>query len=447
MDDTALDARDDWSLLHAVSECLGLAESMEASLRALLLPAPDPEAAQLGLWTLDEAETTATCLAVLPATQVPTPDDLGLPLPIAQLLAHPGLPIFLLPDDPRLTATTREAWATHTIAAALGLPLVLRGRVIGVLTIHWTRPVALDPRAHRIYRALAPHAARLLDTHVVSERHRVSLAAWHRERRLYDTVLDHVPVGILCIEGPTRRPLLTNRMARVMLAGDPTPVSEPLPLAYMLHPGTDQPVLASELAGVRAAITGERQVRDLDLLPPGGPRMSVETIGVPVLDADGAVDQVVVVMADITGRKHVAEERARLQQAVIDAQATALIERSTPLIPITDDVLVMPLIGTIDHARGQGILDVALQGARDRRARVTILDITGVPTLDTQAAAVLTRTAQALRLLGVEPVLSGVRPAVAQTLIELGVSLAGIVTCGSLQAAIEHALRRPGKRS
>ena len=204
----------------------------------------------------------------------------------------------------------------------------------------------------------------------------------------------------------------------------------------------DKPVSADELAGVRAALTGERQQRELDLIPPGGSRISVETIGVPVLDADGKIDQVVVVMTDITGRKQAAEERAHLQDEVIKAQAAALVERSTPLIPIMDDVLVMPLIGVIDHDRGQGILDVALQGARDRRARVMILDITGVPSLDTQAAAVLTRTARALRLLGVVPVLSGVRPAVAQALSGLDVPLAGIVTCGSLQAGIEYALRR-----
>ena len=170
--------------------------------------------------------------------------------------------------------------------------------------------------------------------------------------------------------------------------------------------------------------------------------MSVETIGVPVLDADGNVDQVVVVMSDITGRKQAAEERARLQEEVIRAQAAALVERSTPLIPITDDILVMPLIGTIDRERGHGILEVALQGARERRARVTILDITGVPSIDAQAAAVLTSAAQALRLLGVVPVLSGVGPAVADALVSLDVALTGIVTCGSLQDAIQYALRR-----
>ncbi len=456
MTDTVQDALDDWSLLHAVSERLGAAETIEATLQALMLPAPAPTEGELCLWTIeceaDGAPSWSTLVGVRTAAGRPARAELGTrhfvpELPLARVcLSSPGVPLLIssVTDDPRLDETTRAPWRALDVEAAIVLALTLRGRIAGLMTIHWARRVALGPRELRVYQALAPHAALLLDNLVMVERERRMLAESQRERRLMATVLDHVPVGILCIEGPTRRPLLTNRTARLMLTGDPTPVSEPLPLAHMLHPGTDEPVTAGELAGVRAALTGERQQRELDLIPPGAPRIAVETIGVPVLDADGKVDQVVVVLTDITGRKQAAEERARLQEEVIQAQAAALVERSTPLIPITDDILVMPLVGIIDRERGQGVLEVALQGARDRRARVTILDITGVPAIDSEAAAVLTRTAHALRLLGVAPVLSGVRPAVARALIGLGVPLTGVVTCGSLQAGIEYALRSAG---
>jgi anti-anti-sigma regulatory factor/PAS domain-containing protein len=359
-------------------------------------------------------------------------------------LTHPGVPVLIpsVDGDARLDAHVRELGRALGITAAIMLSLALRGRIVGLLTIQWARPVALGAREQRVYQALACHVALALDNLVMTDRMGCLLAESQRERRLLSTVLEHVPVGILCIAGPTRRPLLTNRMGRLMLTGDPGPVSEALPLAHMLYPDTDEPICAEDLAGVRAARTGQRQERELDLIPPGGSRISVVTIGVPVLDADGKVDQVVVVMNDITGRKRAAQERAQLQEAVIQAQAAALVERSTPLIPITDDILVMPLIGLIDDARGQGILDVALQGARERRARVTILDVTGVPSIDAQAAAVLTRTAQALRLIGVVPVLSGVCPAVSRALVELDVPLTGIVTCGSLQAGIKYAMRR-----
>ena len=454
MTDTLQHTLDDWSLLQAASERLGAAETMESTLQGLMIPAPARTEGELCLWTIEcEADGTPswlTLVGVLPAAGQPAGVEAGarhfLPeQPCAGLsLGSPGVPVLIasVREDPRLDARAREPWRAPDARSMIVMTLMLRGRVVGLLTIQWTREVALGPREQRVYQALAVHAALLLENLVMVEQQRRLLAESLRERRLLSTVLDHVPVGILCIEGATRRPVLTNRTARVMLTGDPQPVSEAVPLAHMLHPGTDEPVSADDLAGVRAARTGQRQERELDLVSPGMPRISVETIGVPVLQADGTVDQVVVVMTDITGRKQAAQERAQLQEAVIRAQAAALVERSTPLIPITDDILVMPLIGTIDPDRGQGILEVALQGARDRRARVMILDVTGVPSIDTQAAAALIRTAQALRLLGVVPVLSGIRPDVARALVGLDVAMTGIVTCGSLQTGIEFALRR-----
>lgn len=455
--DAAQDALDDWSLLIQVTGRLAAADSVVASLQALTLPSPAPGEGEVCLWTIDEYDgvTSATIVAVAPAEGRPARAQVGTRWPLSRmpltgsLVDGPMVPVLSanISDDPRIDADLRRTLVSGSgVDAMIGIGLTLRGQLAGLLTIVWPRPLPLGPREHRLYSVLASHAVLLLDAYVKSERQRVLQVEVERERRLVATVMDHVPVGILCIDGPSRNPLLTNRMARVLLAGSPDPVSGPLPIAHMLLPGTDQPIDASQLAGVRAARTGVRQSCDLDLKVPGGPRVSVETIGVPVHDADGKVDQVVVVMTDITGRKQAAEERARLQEEVIAAQAAALIERSTPLIPITDDVLVMPLIGTIDRERGQGVLAAALQGARDRRARVTILDITGVPAIDDQAAAALTRTAQALRLLGVEPVLSGVRPAVAQALLALETPLTGIVTCGSLQAGIEYALRRLGQR-
>ena len=95
--------------------------------------------------------------------------------------------------------------------------------------------------------------------------------------------------------------------------------------------------------------------------------------------------------------------------------------------------------------RGHQVLDTVLAGASQSRARVAIIDITGVRTIDTQAAAVLTNAAQALRLLGVIPVLTGIKAEVAQTLVSLGIDLTGIVTRSTLQAGIQYALHQLGK--
>lgn len=126
----------------------------------------------------------------------------------------------------------------------------------------------------------------------------------------------------------------------------------------------------------------------------------------------------------------------------IRQQAAALLELSTPLIPITDEVLVMPLIGVVDSRRASQVLDTLLQGIVDRHARAAILDITGVAVVDTKVADALIRTAHAVRLLGAEVVLTGIRPDVAQTLVALGAELGGLVTRGTLQAGIRYALRR-----
>lgn len=142
---------------------------------------------------------------------------------------------------------------------------------------------------------------------------------------------------------------------------------------------------------------------------------------------------------DLTERKRAAEERAHLQERIIRAQAAALAELSTPLIPISDDVVVMPLIGAIDDQRMQQVLAALLSGVERRHARAAILDITGVPIVDSQVATGLVMAAQATRLLGARVILTGIRPEVAQALVDLGVDLSYIVTHSTLQSGIAYA--------
>jgi PAS domain S-box-containing protein len=150
---------------------------------------------------------------------------------------------------------------------------------------------------------------------------------------------------------------------------------------------------------------------------------------------------------DLTERKREAEERARLQERIIQAQAAALAELSTPVIPISDQVLVMPLIGAIDSDRARQVLEALLHGIERSRAQVAILDITGVPLVDTQVAKSLLVAAQAVRLLGARVVLTGIRPEVAQTLVGLGVDLREIVTQSTLQNGIAYAMHQRADRS
>lgn len=132
------------------------------------------------------------------------------------------------------------------------------------------------------------------------------------------------------------------------------------------------------------------------------------------------------------------------QEAELAAQAAALAELSTPLIPISDHVVVMPLIGAIDHQRAERVVEALLGGVASANARVAILDITGVPAVDSEIADALIRAARAVRLIGAEVVLTGIRPEVARTLVAIGADLSGIPTRGTLWSGITYAMTRRG---
>jgi rsbT co-antagonist protein RsbR len=157
---------------------------------------------------------------------------------------------------------------------------------------------------------------------------------------------------------------------------------------------------------------------------------------------DGKLREVVSFGVDVTERKRAEVERQRLQDEVIAMQAATLAELSTPLIPISESIVAMPLIGAIDNARAERIMESLLAGIAETRARTAILDITGVAVVDTQVADALLRAARAVRLLGTDVVLTGIRPDVAQTLISLGTNFEGIVTRGTLQSGIAFAMQR-----
>jgi CheY-like chemotaxis protein len=132
--------------------------------------------------------------------------------------------------------------------------------------------------------------------------------------------------------------------------------------------------------------------------------------------------------------------RAAMAEQIIALQAKQLHELSTPIIPITDWLVAMPLIGVMDDARAAHALEAARRGASERRAEIVIIDITGVPNVDAAVASTLLRAARALRLIGARTVLTGIRPEVARTLVDVEMDPRGIVTRGTLQSGIAYAM-------
>jgi ABC-type sugar transport system substrate-binding protein len=138
--------------------------------------------------------------------------------------------------------------------------------------------------------------------------------------------------------------------------------------------------------------------------------------------------------------------QVRLQREIIDAQRSMIKELSTPIIPISDQIVVLPLIGTIDSARALQIMESMLGAISARRSAALIIDITGVPVVDTGVANHLLQAARAAQLLGSMVILVGISPEVAQTLVQLGIDLSSIPTYSSLQFGLEYARASVNKR-
>lgn len=164
--------------------------------------------------------------------------------------------------------------------------------------------------------------------------------------------------------------------------------------------------------------------------------------GFVIRDEQGTPRAMAAIVRDLTEAKQAEHERQMLQQQVIDAQQVAIRELSTPLIPLAHNVVLMPLIGSIDSSRAQLVMETLLEGVAHYQADTVILDITGVSVVDTQVANAFIQAAQAVRLLGARVILTGIGPTMAQTLVHLGVDLSTLETRGSLQRAVTEALRK-----
>ncbi|GHH66325.1 polyvinylalcohol dehydrogenase [Kitasatospora indigofera] len=138
------------------------------------------------------------------------------------------------------------------------------------------------------------------------------------------------------------------------------------------------------------------------------------------------------------------ETYSKTREEIIGAQAEQLLELSTPVVKLWDGVVAVPLVGTLDSARTQVVMEKLLQTLVDTGSEQAIIDITGVPAVDTEVAQHLLKTVVAARLMGAECTISGIRPQIAQTIVALGIQFGDIVTKATLADALKHALRRIG---
>jgi rsbT co-antagonist protein RsbR len=142
---------------------------------------------------------------------------------------------------------------------------------------------------------------------------------------------------------------------------------------------------------------------------------------------------------------HTVEAFQKGREEVILRQQQELLELSTPVVQLWDGILALPLIGTLDSARTQVVMESLLERIVETGAPIAIIDITGVPTVDTLVAQHLLKTVAAARLMGADCIISGIRPQIAQTIVHLGVDLGSVVTKATLADAFAIALQRTGK--
>jgi rsbT co-antagonist protein RsbR len=138
------------------------------------------------------------------------------------------------------------------------------------------------------------------------------------------------------------------------------------------------------------------------------------------------------------------EAYAAAREQIINDQSMSMMELSTPVVRLWDGIIAVPLVGTLDSARTQLVMEKLLETLVATGAEHAVLDITGVPTVDTEVAQHLLKTVSAARLLGADCIVSGIRPQVAQTIVSLGIEFGDIATKATLADALAHALRKSG---
>ncbi|WP_437735006.1 STAS domain-containing protein [Sorangium sp. So ce1335] len=164
----------------------------------------------------------------------------------------------------------------------------------------------------------------------------------------------------------------------------------------------------------------------------------------PILNERGEVTHVAGVTLDVTPAKRTEQElRAKLD--LIERQRQVIRSLSTPIIQVWDRVLTLPLVGMFDSARAADVMEGVLREVVRTQARYAILDLTGIEAMDTETADHLLKLAAAIKLLGAEGIITGIHPAIAQTIVGLGVDLTSIETRSSLRQGLEYCIRRMGR--
>ena len=366
--------------------------------------------------------------------------------PLMQDIVETKEPIMLL--DAQADERFRPPGGAEGVRGWVGVPLVVQDNVVGVMTVASQQPGAYDNEAVQTLMAFASQAAiafRNVTLFSELEDHRTRLeeqvAERTRELRGFQALAETAPDVILLSD--LQQNVSYANPAFYTIFGYDAASNEAVGLSIteLAEEGAWAEIEKEVVAALKAA--GSHR-GNMTLVRRDGGTFLADVITFPVRDSDETPTARAYLIRDITVEQRFQQEQDRLREDLISAQQRLIEELSTPIIPVTDDVLVVPLIGSIGYARAQRIIEALLKGIEDCQAQIVILDITGVPQVDSEVANHLMQAALAARLLGTEAMLVGITPQVAQAFVDLDIDLSGIVTRSDLQSGIEYALSRMG---
>jgi len=246
------------------------------------------------------------------------------------------------------------------------------------------------------------------------------------EARLLRAVIDSIPICLWVID---REGIFTYHEGMGLKVAGLRPRQHVGKNIFELYPSDDG-------GGLRRALAGEPM------------RTSGEAHGVywdswllPVRDDAGDVTSVIGFTLDVSETKR-AEQELRIQLERVEKQQQVIRELSTPIIEVWDGVLTLPMVGVLDTVRTSDVMESLLTRVTQTGAQFAILDLTGVEVVDTKVASHLISLINAIRLLGAEGIITGIKPTVAQTMVALGLDLTRIVTRANLKAGLKHCIQR-----
>jgi rsbT co-antagonist protein RsbR len=348
--------------------------------------------------------------------------------------------------DERLTDREREFMSKLGVQSVIICPMVSRNRVTGYILAEKRIKRGFTTDDLGLYQAIADYAAAAIETARIVTTMEQQIEDRTREVAIFHALAENATYGVW-MATPEGVVNYANRATHQIFgyeyedAGDKREMIG-LPVNRFFTPETCDQLEAHW----PSLLEGRAWQNEFDGLRKDDSTFSLLMVAFGILDAQGNPLAVASINLDVTEQKQLEAEQDRLNREIINAHEQLIGELSTPLIPVTESILVLPLVGTVESVRAQQIMESLLKGVENYDAQVVIIDITGVPVLDTAVANHLIQITNAASLLGAKTVLVGIVPRVAQTLVELGVDLSIITTRNNLQGGVEYALRTQGLR-